>query len=299
MKAFPLRWLVLAASLLLALGTACGSYRQVFTEDGGIHFIDADCYSRMTRVRAVSEHPGEVIREHRFENYPFGTRPHTTIPFDYAVYALSLVLKPGCGARALDLAGAWISPLLGLATIFAVWLWAECQRLPARSFVLLILAASPIVAHGFELGRPDHQSLILLCMAVALSSEWRLWRGPSRGWGIASGVAWALGLWTSLYEPTILLLLSILAGLLWNRARAFLALPASRPGRWRGHPRIGVVGRRLADHRAAGLRGRGRGGIFRRVVATNRRIGQSAALGTGALRLGPALACSPFRCCCS
>ncbi len=186
-------------------------------ENGGIHFVDADCYSRMTRVRAVSEHPGEVIRDHRFENYPFGTRPHTTIPFDYAVYALSLVLKPVCGARALDLAGAWISPGLGLATIFMVWLWAERARLPARPFVLLILAASPIVAHGFELGRPDHQSLIFLCMAVALSSEWQLWRGPSRPWGIVSGVAWALGLWTSLYEPAILLVLVIFAALLWNR----------------------------------------------------------------------------------
>ena len=214
----PLRgWLVLATGLLLALAASCWNYYQVFTENGGVHFVDADCYSRMTRVRAVAEHPGEVIRDHRFENYPFGTRPHTTIPFDYAVYALSLPLKPFSGARALDLAGAWISPLLGLATIFIVWLWAERTQLPARPLVVLILAASPIVAHGFELGRPDHQSLILLCMAAALSSEWQLWQDPSRGWGIVSGVAWALGLWTSLYEPTILLVLVIVAAVIWNR----------------------------------------------------------------------------------
>ncbi len=221
LNALLLRWLLLAASLLLALATACGSYRQVFTGNGEVHFIDADCYSRMTRVRAVAEHPGEVVREHRFENYPFGTQPHTTIPFDYAVYALYLGLKPWCGVHALDLAGAWISPLFGLATIFMIWLWAECARLPARAFALLVLAASPIVAHGFELGRPDHQSLIFLCMAVALSSEWRLWRGSSRGWGIVSGTAWALGLWTSLYEPVILLVLMVLAALIWNRPALF------------------------------------------------------------------------------
>ncbi len=190
-------------------------------EDGGVHFVDADCYSRMTRVRAVCDHPGEVVREHRFENYPFGTRPHTTVPFDYAVYTLNVVLHPWCGARSLDFAGASVSPLLGLAAICLVWLWTERARLPARGFVLLILAASPIVAHGFELGRPDHQSLILLCMAAALSSEWRLWRGPSRGWGIVSGTAWALGLWTSLYEPTILLVLVVVAALLWNRPAFF------------------------------------------------------------------------------
>ena len=218
----PGRWLILVAALLLALAAACSNYRQVFTEDGGIHFVDADCYARMTRVREVCAHPGEVVREHDFENYPFGIQPHTTVPFDYAVYTLRLVLKPFYGDRALDLAGAWISPLLGLATVVAVWLWADRARLPGRSFVLLILAASPIVAHGFELGRPDHQSLILLCMAVALCAEWRLWHGgPSRGWGIAGGVAWALGLWTSLYEPTILLALVFLAALIWNRPALF------------------------------------------------------------------------------
>ena len=209
---------MLAASLLIALAAACSNYRQVFTEnDRAVHFVDADCYSRMTRVREVCAHPGEVIREHRFENYPFATEPHTTIPFDYAVYALRLVLMPCYGARALDLAGAWVSPLLGLATVLAVWLWADRLRLPGRVFALLVLAASPIVAHGFDLGRPDHQSLIFLCQAVALCAEWRLWRGPSRGWGIVSGVAWALGLWTSLYEPTILLALVLLTALIWNR----------------------------------------------------------------------------------
>ena len=214
--------MTLAAALLVALAAACGNHRQVFVEnDRAVHFVDADCYSRMTRVREVCAQPGEIIREHRFENYPFGTDPHTTIPFDYAVYALRLGLLPFYGARALDLAGAWVSPLLGLATVLAVWLWAERGRLPGRTPAVLILAASPIVAHGFGLGRPDHQSLILLCMAVALCAEWRLWRGPSRGWGIVSGVAWALGLWTSLYEPTILLALAVLAALLWNRPVLF------------------------------------------------------------------------------
>ncbi len=91
------------------------------------------------------------------------------------------------------------------------------ERLPGRAFALLVLAASPIVAHGFALGRPDHQSLIVACMAGALAAEWALWRRPSRGWGIVSGVAWAVGLWTSLYEPVILLAAVVVAGLIWNR----------------------------------------------------------------------------------
>ena len=202
---------------MLSLAADCANHRQVFADGGGIEFVDADCYSRMTRVREVCAHPGEILRQHAFENYPFGTRPHTTVPFDYAVYALRSVLYPFYSGRALDLAGAWISPLLGLLTVAGLWAWAERERLPGRAFALLVLAASPMVAHGFALGRPDHQSLILACMAVALAAEWTLWQRPSRGWGIASGVAWAVGLWTSLYEPVILLAAVIAAGLIWNR----------------------------------------------------------------------------------
>ena len=204
--------------MLLAFAAEGANYRQVFADHGAVEFIDADCYSRMTRVREVCAHPGEVLRRHEFENYPFGTRPHTTVPFDYAVWALRGVLWPFYRERALDLAGAWISPLLGLLTVLGVWAWAERERLPGRGFALLVLAASPIVAHGFALGRPDHQSLIMACMAAALAAEWVLWQRSSRGWGIVSGVAWAVGLWTSLYEPTILLAAVVVAGWVWNRA---------------------------------------------------------------------------------
>ena len=275
LKVSPLRWLVLAASLLLALAAVCGNHQQVFTENGGIHFVDADCYSRMTRVRAVCVHPGEVLREHRFENYPFGTRPHTTVPFDYAIYALDLALRPWCGGRALDLAGAWISPLLGLATIGLVWLWAEHAQLPARGFVLLILAASPIVAHGFELGRPDHQSLILLCMAAALSSEWQLWRGPSRGWGIVGGAAWALGLWTSLYEPAILLVLILLAALFWNRPAFFQR--ARLPGLAVGGVILGLA-LSIEGWRITAPPGFGEGGGAEYFAAWSQQIGELVSL---------------------
>ena len=273
--AVPGRWLILAAGLGLALAAACANYRQVFSENGGVYFVDADCYSRMTRVRMVCAHPGEVIREHRFENYPFGTDPHTTVPFDYAIYALRLVLQPWYGVRALDLAGAWISPLLGLATIFAVWLWAERAQMPGRSFGLLILAASPIVAHGFDLGRPDHQSLIFLCMAVSLAAEWQLWLGPSRGWGIVSGAAWALGLWTSLYEPTVLLALVLAAALIWNRPA--LLQRARLPGLVIGGG-ILLVALGIEGWRISAPPGFGENGAAEYFAAWSRQIGELASL---------------------
>ena len=214
-------WLLLAVSLALAGFAACADRGTVFPGGADVDFVDADCYARMTRVEAVCQHPGAVIRSHAFENYPFGTRPHTTVPFDYAVWVLREIFDLATGKEARDMAGAWVSPLLGVVTIFGVWLWAERERLRAAWLALLVLAASPIVAHGFQLGRPDHQSLIMACLAWALAAEWAQWRAPSGSWGIVSGVAWSLGIWTSLYEPVILLVLAFTAGLIWNRAALF------------------------------------------------------------------------------
>ncbi len=268
-------WLVLVAALALTLAGACAHHRQVFAENGDVNFVDPDCYSRMTRARAVCEHPGEVLREHGFENYPFGTRPHTTIPFDYAVYSLRLVFLPCSDSRALDLAGAWISPLLGLATVVALWLATGRARAPGPAFGLLIFAASPIVAHGFALGRPDHQSLIILCMAVALAAEWRLWRDPSRRWGIIGGVAWAVGLWTSLYEPTVLLALTLLAALLWNRP--VFRQRARLPGLLIGGG-ILLLALLLEGWRISAPPGFGEGGAAESFAAWTRQIGELASL---------------------
>jgi hypothetical protein len=109
------------------------------------------------------------------------------------------------------LAGAWISPLLGLALLVFLALWSAAKRLPYRWAMLLLLAASPIAAHGFQLGRPDHQSLLVLIIAVALVADVEIWTRRALGWRYVSAVAWALALWVSLFEPLILLAVVLLA----------------------------------------------------------------------------------------
>ena len=66
-----------------------------------------------------------------------------------------------------------------------------------------------MLAHGFALGRPDHQSLLITLIAVALCAEWMFAQQATRGWGIVSGVSWALALWVSLYEPLVLLMIVV------------------------------------------------------------------------------------------
>ena len=193
--------IVIFSALILA--ARCANYGDVFI-GADIYFTDADCYSRMTRARICLENPGRIIRHHSFENFPDGTTPHTTAPLDYLIVALAGVLRP-VTMRALDLAGAIISPLLALLTGWFLWWWARWSRLRYRGALLLLYAVSPILVHGTELGRPDHQALLLGLVTVALCAEWTLLSLVSRAWSLVSGAAWGLALWVSFYEPLILL----------------------------------------------------------------------------------------------
>ena len=195
----------IAIITVLTLTTRCALYPDIFC-GGHINFVDADCYSRMTRARICFEHPGTIVRRHDFENFPSGTSPHATSPFDYMIVVLAAALAP-LSRNALELAGAIVSPLLCVALgVFLCW-WSRKMRLQFRWALLILYAVSPILAHGFALGRPDHQSLVISLTAIALCAEWTLAREPSRFWGIVGGVCWALALWVSLYEPLILLII--------------------------------------------------------------------------------------------
>ena len=191
---------VLSALILI---TRCANYQDVFV-DGKVYFVDADCYFRMSRARLVAEHPGTIVRQHDFENFPDGTIPHTTAPLDYLIVGLAVALAP-LTAQSLDLAGAFISPLFALVGGWFLWWWLRRFPVAGRYAALLVYTLSAILVHGTALGRPDHQSLLIVLLLVALAAEWILDEKPSVGWSVASGLAWGLALWVSLYEPLILL----------------------------------------------------------------------------------------------
>jgi hypothetical protein len=188
--------------ITLILATRCANYQDVFF-GGNVYFTDADCYARMTRVQMCAEHPGLVIRHHDFENYPAGTSPHTTAPLDYLILLLAFILRP-LTAHSLELAGALVSPLCGLLAGAFLWWWSGHMKLRYRWILLILYAISPILVQGTELGRPDHQSLVLALLLVAICSEWSWQMSKSKTWGAATGLSWAFGIWVSAYEPLIL-----------------------------------------------------------------------------------------------
>ena len=189
--------------------------REAVFYGGEVFFSDGDCYSRMTRVRMIEEDGLRSIRSHAWENFPEGTVPHTTMPLDALIAGMSVALAPFT-SRHLELAGAWVSPALGIATVFFLMIWGLAVKLPHWWAMGLMAAVSPILAHGFEVGRPDHQSLLVLLLAVALAAEVGIWSRRQNWWEYVAAVAWALALWVSLFEPLVMLA-AVLAGRLIAR----------------------------------------------------------------------------------
>jgi hypothetical protein len=214
--------LVIVLLALLAGAARCWNVRDVF-HDNQIFFTEADAYARMTRVRMIEEGKGLIVRHHDFENWPAGTTPHTTAPMDWVVLAVRPIPSAWLAVadraqtsvlrtELLDLAGALVGPLLGMLACVAIAVALPKENGRERWFVaaaVLFFAVSPILVHGTLLGRPDHQALLIPLLGFALATEIRLLRAMTRPWAIAAGVAWGIALWTSLYEPLILLAVTL------------------------------------------------------------------------------------------
>ena len=217
------RWFVIFLEIAilsaLILATRCANYQEVFVA-GNVYFTDADCYARMTRVRMCEKNPGLILRHHNFENFPQGTTPHTTVPLDYLILALTLALTPFTG-HAVDLAGAVVSPLLALFGGWFLWWWSRRMKFRYRWVTLIVYAISPVLVHGTELGRPDHQSLVMLLVTVAICAEWASRSESPRQWSALSGTAWGLALWVSFYEPLVLLAIVVAVSFLQDRRSLF------------------------------------------------------------------------------
>jgi hypothetical protein len=214
---------------VLILAARDANYQDVFVA-GNVYFTDADCYARMTRARMCERTPGLIVRHHDFENFPPGTTPHTTAPLDYLILALSILLKLFT-THAFDLAGALISPLLALLVGWFLWWWSRRTKFRYGWVMLILYAISPILVRGTELGRPDHQSLLMLLVTIAICAEWVLQCDCARAikvnsrklsaWSIVSGIAWGLAIWVSAYESLVLFFITIVVSVLEDRKAIF------------------------------------------------------------------------------
>jgi len=198
--------LLLAALFLAAVAWNRGHVFIPLTHGGTLVVLaDGDCQSRMQRAAMVAARPGTIVRIHNFENHPAGTVPHATAPMDYLIAALGVFIRP------LEIAGAWISPLLGLLTLLFLFFWSRAIDLRPRWPALVLFAISPALTHAFALGRPDHQSLLVTLTTIALAANFAFVRTARPAWAWTAACAWGLALWVSWFEPLVLLAIQELA----------------------------------------------------------------------------------------
>jgi hypothetical protein len=182
--------------------------------------VEADCYSQMARVQRILHGQGLIQNHFAVENWPDGLVPSTTAPFDYAIL---LLYAPLCLVTQypLDWAGVLVSPLLWVALV-AFWMIMRSREfnLTGRSLLLIGSAALPAFIWATAYGRPRHQSLIIVLLAMGLTAEFERWHidlNPKRAWNIFAGLVWGLACWTSLFEPPIIFAVVVLFNLVARR----------------------------------------------------------------------------------
>ena len=182
--------------------------------------VEADCYSQLARVQRILHGQGLIQNHFTVENWPEGLSPSTTAPFDYVIvllYApLSLLTR-----HPLDWAGALVSPALWVGLVFFWTLFRSREfNLAGRALFLIGSAALPAFIWATACGRPRHQSLILALMAMGLTAEYERWQialTPKRAWNIFAGIVWGLACWTSLFEPSVVVVVLVLFNLIVRR----------------------------------------------------------------------------------
>lgn len=184
--------------------------------EGGL--FGPDSYMRMNRVLHLLGEGGWYSSLYPNSNAPYGEVLHWTRAFD--------ILLVG-GARLAGLfadlksavfwSGAVISPLLQIATLFAL-IWAMRPVLDKKSlfFLGLLFLFQPAVLVNFIAGRVDHHSLILLLFVLSLGFTVRLLTRPYEArLCIGAGFVAALALWVSVESLAAIFLNLLALGLFW------------------------------------------------------------------------------------
>lgn len=178
--------------------------------DGKVFFLDPDSYTWCERAGQVLE--GELFIHHDpLDNFPDGYESHWTQLFHWVLAFFGLIFSLfSTKEAALELAGVWICPLFGAAVAMILGSWAF-RRWP---WYLALLTVIPFLANPFELwtfnlGRPDHQCLLVFFlmagMLILLDLKPRAQR--RRPWLASSAMLVAAGVWISVQALSLWALL--------------------------------------------------------------------------------------------
>ena len=180
--------------------------------------LDTDSYMRLVRAGRLAETWDWFDSTIPRSNWPFGETLHWTRPVDVLLLLGASALAPFLGfGQALHLAGVFLSPLLLLATCFAM-AWAVAPLVGRRlRYYAMIAVLAQVGIMGYALpGRADHHMLILLTTVLLTGAVVRLFMGAGEaGAGVATGVLAGAGVWISTEFVAALAVLLVATGLAW------------------------------------------------------------------------------------
>ncbi len=175
---------------------------SLLRETEGAGFFGADAYYHARRIWYSVVNFPEFLHFDPYLNFPQGARAIWSPTFDWLA-ALWVRLAVGAGDQAaMERTVVWIPPLLGAATVVALYLVAA--RHFSRSLAVsaaLLLSILPGHFWYSQLGFVDHHAAVGLVTVWLLGAGWTLvgeGSGPARGWPAAGGgvaMAAAVLLW--------------------------------------------------------------------------------------------------------
>jgi dolichyl-diphosphooligosaccharide--protein glycosyltransferase len=148
--------------------------QRVFAGDDVLFFGNDAFYHLRRIVYSVVRFP-DLLDFDLYINYPHGAKPIWPPLFDWAVALVSLPFyRPG-ELESVERVAVWVPPVLGAATVVALWGLAR-RHLDAASAVVSALILSLLPAHFWysQIGFVDHHAAVALVSTGLLASTMTL-----------------------------------------------------------------------------------------------------------------------------
>lgn len=195
---------------------------------------DPDCYMRLLRVeewRRTGDWFSSIISS---SNAPYGETLHWTRLFDVILLAGAKLLQPFLGFhKALEIFGIGVSPLLQLASVFALaWAVAPWFDRQNRLRLIILFLLQPAAFTPFFAGRPDHHSLLIFLFILEMGCFLRILREEKPIFSYALGFLFSLSMWVNIESLTVIAVCLGTLGIFWlknekNAAEHFFAVASS------------------------------------------------------------------------
>jgi len=215
--------LCLLGGLVLILQISIYSF--VFQRAHG-NYCDPDCYQRLNRVEELVRSGDWFNEKISKSDAPYGEVSHWGRPLDVILLAGATPLAPFLGMKqALFWSGVWVSPLLQAASaVLLLWVVAPLLQPFSRLNVLVFFLSQQALVSYYQVGRPDHHSLLLFALIPVCGLMVRVLLYPQRKrMPFLLGFMQAVLLWISVETLTVCLLIQFILGLAWLKGTAGFA----------------------------------------------------------------------------